>query len=105
MGSFSLKGGVFFELQMYERVGFHWLRYLKGRYRNLLFWSVKRPRRANRCIFTALKKSRKCSRFVLYSYLEQLKGKKSSKGVPFRRVGGVVRGVRTNPLCRLMMED
>ena len=46
----------------------------------------------------AEKKSRKCSGFVLYSYLEQLKGKKSSKGVPFRRVGGVVRGVRTNPL-------
>ena len=32
-------------------------------------WLVKRPNRANRCIFVPLKKLRKHPGFVIYSYL------------------------------------
>ena len=52
----------------------------------LSFRSLRRPIRANRCIFNvAVKKSSKRSGFVIYSYfiktvhLQQLKGMQSSK--------------------------
>ena len=38
---------------------------------NMFLWSVKGPRRANRCMhFMALKTSRKLSGFVIYTYLK-----------------------------------
>ena len=43
---------------------------MKG-YGNLSFRSVKRPKRANRCILiTAVKETRKCFVFVIDSYLK-----------------------------------
>ena len=42
--------GAFFRLQVYEKVAFHQVRYIKGK-RNLSFPLVKIPIRVDRCIF------------------------------------------------------
>ena len=41
--------GTFCSLQVYKMVGIHQLKYINW-WRNLPFWSVKGPKRANRCI-------------------------------------------------------
>ena len=56
------------EAHVLKRLPFSGFWYMKG-WGNISFWLVKRPNRANRCIFVPLKKLRKHPGFVIYSYL------------------------------------
>ena len=69
------------------------MKYMKG-YGNQSFRSVKRPKRANRCVLiTAVKETRKCSGFAIDSYLKDCAFTAVKRDARVKFLTGYVKGI------------